>query len=85
VIGSPAAKPQTKKITTPYPVELIERARDAAYWDRTTLASILVKALADVLDRMEKERGESYPPGLRRLMTHGHGASRCWATSSRLP
>lgn len=58
----PVAKPQMEKMTTPYPAELLERARDAAYWDRTTLASILVNALADALDRMEKERGEPYPP-----------------------
>jgi hypothetical protein len=60
--AKPEAKPQTEKITTPYPVELIARARDAAYWDRTTLAGILVQALADALDRMEKARGEPYPP-----------------------
>jgi hypothetical protein len=58
----PVAKPDMEKITTPFPVELIERARDAAYWDRTTLAGIIVQALADALDRMEKERGEPYPP-----------------------
>jgi ribosome-binding protein aMBF1 (putative translation factor) len=58
----PATKPVMEKITTPYPVELIERARNAAYWDRTTLAGIMVQALADALDRMEQGRGEPYPP-----------------------
>ncbi len=58
----PVAKPDTEKITTPLPVDLIERARDAAYWDRTTLTGIIVQALADALDRMEKGRGEPYPP-----------------------
>jgi hypothetical protein len=64
----PAAKPEpvpklvTEKITTPYPTDLIERARDAAYWERATLAGIVVQALSDALDRMEKERGEPYPP-----------------------
>lgn len=60
--AQPPAKTQTEKFTTPYPVELLERARNAAYWDRTTLASILVQALADALDRMEQARGEPYPP-----------------------
>jgi hypothetical protein len=55
-------KPATEKISTLYPVELIERARDAAYWDRDTLAGIIVQALADALNRKEKERGEPYPP-----------------------
>jgi hypothetical protein len=58
----PPPRPDTEKITTPFPVELIERARDAAYWDRTTLTGIVVQALADALDRMEKGRGEPYPP-----------------------
>ena len=57
-----AKKPVTEKISTLYPVELIERARDAAYWDRDTLAGIIVQALSDALDRKEKERGEPYPP-----------------------
>ena len=55
-------KPASEKISTLYPVELIERARDAAYWDRDTLAGIIVQALSDALDRKEKERGEPYPP-----------------------
>jgi hypothetical protein len=58
----PLKKSEMEKITTPFPVELIERARNAAYWDRLTLAGIIVDALADALDRMEKERGEPYPP-----------------------
>jgi hypothetical protein len=62
VAEPPPRKPATEKITTPYPVELIERARDAAYWDRTTLTGIMVQALAEALNRMEKGRGEPYPP-----------------------
>jgi hypothetical protein len=58
----PVKKPATEKITTVYPADLIERARDAAYWDRDTLAGIIVQALADALERKEQERGESYPP-----------------------
>ena len=67
-VGKPAPgpqavkKPATEKISTLYPVELIERARDAAYWDRDTLAGIIVQALSDALDRKEKARGEPYPP-----------------------
>lgn len=63
----PATKAVTAKITTLFPVELIERARDAAYWDRDTLAGIIVQALADALDRKEKERGEPYPPRASQL------------------
>jgi hypothetical protein len=79
--AEPVSKPVTEKITTPYPVELIERARNAAYWDRTTLASILVQALADALDRMEQGRGEPYPPRkteLRGGRPVGSGKGREW-------
>lgn len=55
-------KAATEKISTLFPVELIERARDAAYWDRDTLAGIIVQALSDALDLKEKQRGETYPP-----------------------
>jgi len=58
----PVEKPATEKITTPFPVDLIERVRNAAYWDRLTLTGIIVQALTDAMNRMEKERGEPYPP-----------------------
>jgi hypothetical protein len=62
-IQKPAAvKPVTEKITTPFPHPLIERARNAAYWERATLTGIIVQALADALDKMEQERGEAYQP-----------------------
>ena len=61
-VTPPVGKTVTEKITIPFPEKLIERARDAAYWDRLTLAGIVVQALTDALDRMEKERGVPYPP-----------------------
>jgi hypothetical protein len=68
-----AAKPEqggkapVEKITTPFPVDLIERARNAAYWERATLTGIVVQALADALDKMEADRGEAYPPRTNQL------------------
>jgi hypothetical protein len=53
---------QTEKITTPFPVDLIERVRNAAYWERLTLTGIIVQAVNEAIERMEKERGEAYPP-----------------------
>jgi hypothetical protein len=62
VTSTPVKKAATEKITIPFPEDLIERARNAAYWDRLTLAGIVVQALTEVLDRMEQERGKPYPP-----------------------
>ena len=64
----PVKKAATEKITTPFPVDLIERARTAVYWEPDlTLAGLIVGAVAEALDRMERERGEPYPPRNRKL------------------
>ena len=43
----------TEKITTPFPVELIERVRNAVYWEPdATLAGIIVEAVEQAIDRM---------------------------------
>lgn len=61
-------KAVTEKITTPFPAELIERARTIVYWEPDlTLSGLIVEAVADALNRMEKERGEPYPPRNRKL------------------
>ena len=64
----PIKKVISEKITTPFPVELIERVRNAVYWEPdATLAGIIVEAVEQAIDRMEKERGEAYPPRRNRL------------------
>lgn len=61
-------KAVTEKITTPFPAELIERARTIVYWEPDlTLSGLITGAVADALNRMEKERGEPYPPRNRKL------------------
>jgi len=68
VLPPPVKKAVTEKITTPFPAELIERARTAVYWEPDlTLSRLIVEAVADALDRMENERGEPYPPRNRKL------------------
>jgi hypothetical protein len=67
--AEPERKAKSEKISLPIPVELIERVRDAAYWERMTLASIIEEALTDKLDRMEKGRGAPYEPRTGKLHT----------------
>lgn len=68
VASSPVKKVITEKITTPFPVGLIERVRNAVYWEPdATLAGIIVEAVEQAINRMEKERGEAYPPRRNRL------------------
>ncbi len=64
----PVKRAATEKITTPFPVDLIERARTAVYWEPDlTLAGLIVGAVTEALDRMERARGEPYPPRNRKL------------------
>lgn len=64
----PVKKAGTEKVTTPFPVDLIERARTAVYWEPDlTLAGLIVGAVTEALDRMERARGEPYPPRNRKL------------------
>lgn len=64
----PVKKSVTEKITTPFPADLIERARTAVYWEPDlTLSGLIVEAVADALNRMEKEKGEAYPTRNRKL------------------
>lgn len=58
----PARSTATEKITTPFPANLIEQVRNVAYWERLTLTGIIVEAVSEAIARMEKERGEPYPP-----------------------
>jgi hypothetical protein len=60
-------KVSNEKITTPLPIYLLERARNAAYWERVTLRSIILEGFIQALDRMERERGEAYPPRTNEL------------------
>ena len=50
-----------ERLTILIPLSTVERARNAAYWDRVPLAQIVDEALTAAIDRMEKARGEPYP------------------------
>lgn len=39
---------------------VLERLRDAVYWEHTTIGEVVERALERELDRMEKKRGSAY-------------------------
>jgi len=43
-------------------VELAEKLRDAAYWDRESISDIVAEALRKLLAEREMTRGSPYPP-----------------------
>lgn len=54
--------PTKKRFTVHLPHDLIERARNAAYWKPgLTLASLAEQALREYLDKLESEQGEPFP------------------------
>lgn len=56
-------KPAKERMTFHLPVDVMERAKNAVYWTPgLTLADLAAQALTDAVDRLEKKRGESFPP-----------------------
>jgi post-segregation antitoxin (ccd killing protein) len=64
----PASGTRKKRLTVYVPEELLEKARDAAFWTPAlTLSDLVVEALERRLEEMERERGEPFPPRPSRL------------------
>jgi hypothetical protein len=57
--ASPAAR--VRRFTLHLPETIIETLRNAAWYDRVTIRSIVEGALAKHLQTLELERGEEYP------------------------
>ena len=54
----PAA--ERERLTVQVGLETVERARNAAYWERTPLAQLVEEGLKMVVDKLERQRGEVY-------------------------
>lgn len=56
-------KIRKERLTVHLPVDLIERVKNAVYWTPgLTLARLAEEALAAAVERLERERGEPFPP-----------------------
>ena len=52
-----------ERLTVHLPVDLIERVKNAVYWTPgLTLARLAEEALTAAVERLERERGEPFPP-----------------------
>ena len=67
--GKQRQKPREEKrvvkerLTIHLPVDLIDRIKNAVYWTPgLTLAELGEKAFTEILRKMERERGEPFPP-----------------------
>jgi len=57
-----AEQSEKERVTFHITKKLIEKARDAVYWTPgLTMAGLAEIALHDVLEKLEKKRGESFP------------------------
>jgi len=54
---------ERSRLTVKISTEVIERARDLAYWDpEWTVAGLVEHGLETELNRFDRKRGEPYPP-----------------------
>jgi len=64
-VAEPEKAPRRAKerMTFHLPVEVMERAKNAVFWTPgLTLADLAAQALTESVDRLEKKRGEVFPP-----------------------
>lgn len=70
---SETAKPQSTKVekerlTVHVSVEVIERVKNAVFWTPgLTMAAMAEESLTGAVDRLEKKRGEAFPPRTHEL------------------
>jgi hypothetical protein len=58
-----AAAARKEKLTVLLTPDIIERVKNAAYWNpRLTIASIAERGIAQVIEEIEREHGGPYPP-----------------------
>jgi hypothetical protein len=63
--GKPGGK---ERLTVHVPQDLVDRVKNAVYWTPgLTLARLSETALLAEVERLEKERGEAYPPRTEEL------------------
>ncbi len=61
--GTPKRRIIKERLTVHLPVDLIERVKNAVYWTPgLTLAGLAEEALTAAVEKLERERGEPFPP-----------------------
>jgi len=73
-VASKDKKPERENretVTFRLPPSLIEKARDAAYWERLTLSGLMEEALAAKIASLEKKNGQPFAKRERDLMPTG--------------
>lgn len=63
VEGGATKKIIKERLTVHLPVDLIERVKNAVYWTPgLTLAGLAEEAFTAAVERLERKRGEPFPP-----------------------
>lgn len=57
------------RLTVSLPEDLIEKIRDACYWNRITLVRFTEIAFREFINKLENQRGKPYPPRKSELKT----------------
>ena len=56
------AKPKAKRATFSVPEDLMEKYRNAAWWERSPVNSLITEALADYMVKLEERNNGPYLP-----------------------
>ena len=71
-----------QRMTVSLPIDLLERARDAAYWTSgTTMAGLISSALEDLIKNLESRNGRPFSPRLQDLKPGRPRTSKALARS----
>jgi len=53
--------PGKARVTFILSKELMERARNAVYWERLRMSAFVEEAIAEAVNRLERKRGQPFP------------------------
>ena len=79
----PKPKPRKAKITVVIPIELLERVRDAAWWERESLAGLAEEGLRLVVEKLERQNGGPFGPRKKSLKPGRPQGSKNFASQAR--
>jgi hypothetical protein len=71
------------KVTVVLPLDLLERLRNAAWWQRKTLAGLAEEGIRQVVERLERQHGGPFEPREEQLRTGRPAGARSRSSKGR--
>jgi hypothetical protein len=71
------------KVTVLVPMDLLERLRNAAWWQRKTLAGLAEEGIRQIVEKLERQHGGPFEPREEELKTGRPQGSKTSSTRAR--